>query len=314
MDTKKSIKDWKSYQEQLDILKSRGMIIDDEPKAIKYLQNINYYRLSGYWYDFLTKDRKRFNPNTKFTDAKELYVFDKKLRLLVLDAIETIEISLRANFAYIMGEINPIAYKSKKVFNLEKDVNNKYPNWKMNRFEGFKQKLEDYKRQKEDKREVFINHHIKQNKEIPIWVALEVYTLGNISKIYEIINSDIATNIARVYDIETPTTFERILTSITIIRNICSHHGRLWNRSFTFNIKGSDNLIDKNLYYGKNNLFFFILIIDFLLKKILPNSSWLNKFFECVDKCLDDTSTNISKKFIYHKMGIKLGATRQLFK
>ena len=80
MDTKKNIKKWKSYQEQVEILKNRGMAINDESKAIKYLQNINYYRLSGYSYIFRYKDdegKHRFKENTHFTDIKELYVFDK---------------------------------------------------------------------------------------------------------------------------------------------------------------------------------------------------------------------------------------------
>ena len=69
---KQSIKSWTSYQEQVEILKNRGMAINDESKAIKYLQNINYYRLSGYSYIFRYMDdnnNRRFRENTHFTDV-----------------------------------------------------------------------------------------------------------------------------------------------------------------------------------------------------------------------------------------------------
>lgn len=313
MDTKKSIKDWKSYQEQLDILKSRGMIIDDEPKAIKYLQNINYYRLSGYWYDFLTKDRNRFNPNTKFTDAKELYVFDKKLRLLVLDAIETIEISLKANFAYILGKYDSLAYLNDDFFDLSIDKKNtKNPNWRLNKFTKLKKTIE--KNIEDNHKEDFIKHHLDNYSGIPIWVALEVCTFGNLSVMFSLLKSKYAKEIAQIYNIKNPLLFSRLIFSITIIRNICSHHGRLWNRRLGHSIKDSHTIIDNEIFYGNRNFFFFALAINYLLKEVLPNTSWLKTLDSTINKCLEDTSANISKRFLYKNMGIRLGATRQLFK
>lgn len=111
-------KPWQSYEEQLDLLISRGLVVTDRAKALEYLRRIGYYRLSGYWFPFrelseplilldehgrkpAKKQRKEtrialddFRPGATFEDAVRLYVFDKKLRLLAMDALERIEIAL----------------------------------------------------------------------------------------------------------------------------------------------------------------------------------------------------------------------------
>lgn len=111
-------KPWKSYEDQLDQLIQRGLIVTDRAKALHYLERIGYYRLSGYWFPFRERsgiccplsatDGKKFKrgktnrlaldefkTDASFQNAVELYVFDKKLRLLVMDALERIEIGLR---------------------------------------------------------------------------------------------------------------------------------------------------------------------------------------------------------------------------
>ena len=306
MNTKKSIKDWKSYQEQLDILKSRGMIIDDEPKAIKYLQNINYYRLSGYSFIFRNIDddgNHRFKENTHFTDIKELYVFDKRLRMLVLDAIETIEISLKANFAYILGKYDSLAHLNESFFDLSIDKKNtKEPNWRRNKFSKLKKTIE--KNIEDNYKEDFIKHHIDNYKGIPIWVALEVCTFGNLSVMFSLLKSRYAKEIAQIYNIKNPLLFSRLIFSTTILRNICSHHGRLWNKRFGHSIKDSHTIMDNKLFYGNRNFFFFALAINYLLKQVLPKTKWLGLLDNAINKCLEDTSASISKEFIYKNMGI----------
>ncbi len=114
---------WKSYDEQLEILKSRGLQIDDEKNALGYLRSIGYYRLSGYFYSFRQFDPQnpnsrldRFITDTRFGDVKSLYMFDKKLRQLALDALERIEVALRVNIAHTLGQYDPLSYKDNKYF------------------------------------------------------------------------------------------------------------------------------------------------------------------------------------------------------
>lgn len=112
---------WKPFPEQLELLKSRGMVVTDEAAALDYLQRVGYYRLSAYWYPFrkfevvqdnntgklATKALDGFQPGTQFVDAVHLYLFDKKLRLHLADALERIEISLRVDLSYLLGKRSP---------------------------------------------------------------------------------------------------------------------------------------------------------------------------------------------------------------
>lgn len=106
-------KPWTSYADQLQILQQRGMQVSDTAKALEYLERIGYYRLSGYWHVMRQWQRDaagqrvvldQFKPGTQFQDVVALYVFDKRLRLLVLDALERIEIALRVDLSYRLGQ------------------------------------------------------------------------------------------------------------------------------------------------------------------------------------------------------------------
>ncbi|MFA1626344.1 Abi family protein [Rhizobium mongolense] len=129
---------WKSYKDQLDILISRGLQVDDEDKALEYLEKIGYYRLSGYWYPFreqtgpfirltdkFRKPKKlkvetlrldRFLNHASFQNAVDLYVFDKKLRLIALDALERIEVALRVDVSHTLGKADKFAYLRPDLF------------------------------------------------------------------------------------------------------------------------------------------------------------------------------------------------------
>ena len=91
-----------SITDQLALLRRRGMVIDDEASARHYLQHISYYRLRAYWLTYETPAAAgdhAFRPGTRFEDVLALYVFDRQLRLLVMDAIERVEVALRAGWA-----------------------------------------------------------------------------------------------------------------------------------------------------------------------------------------------------------------------
>lgn len=89
-----------TYQQQIEQLKGRGLIIDNEQKAIHLLENISYYRLSGYWFPLLADKKAHiFKPGTKLQTAFSLYCFDRELRQLVLAELEKIEVAVRAKFA-----------------------------------------------------------------------------------------------------------------------------------------------------------------------------------------------------------------------
>jgi abortive infection bacteriophage resistance protein len=109
-------KKWKSFESQLALLKERGLEVEAKAAALDYLERIGYYRLSGYFYPFreleiqlvdgkLKHNRKdQFIAESRFEDVAKLYVFDKRLRLLALDALERIELAVRVDVAYLLGK------------------------------------------------------------------------------------------------------------------------------------------------------------------------------------------------------------------
>ena len=90
-----------TYEQQIQLLEQRGMLVPDKPSAQHYLSHINYYRLGAYWLPFeADHDNHSFQKGTNFDQVLDLYVFDRELRLLVMDAIERIEVSIRTQWAY----------------------------------------------------------------------------------------------------------------------------------------------------------------------------------------------------------------------
>jgi hypothetical protein len=105
-------KPYLAIADQLALIKGRGMIVSDDALAQAYLNKIGYYRLSGYWYPYRKSSQvggktvveDNFRDTTKFAEIVDLYVFDKKLRLLMLDIIERVEIALRVQITLQLGQ------------------------------------------------------------------------------------------------------------------------------------------------------------------------------------------------------------------
>ena len=128
-------KPFKTYSQLVELLRSRGMEIADGERAERKLSQIGYYRLSGFWYscrellidgsakpvldERTRKPRRldRFMPGTSFEGILELYAFDKKLRLSVLDAIDRIEVHLRTVIAHELGRLDPVAHEQASFIN-----------------------------------------------------------------------------------------------------------------------------------------------------------------------------------------------------
>ena len=108
----------RTIQEQIDLLKSRGMVFQDESKAPHYLKNISYYRLKGYWWEMQSdKINHRFHTNSLFEHVIDLYNFDRHLRLLIFDAIERIEVALRTKLIFHLSiSYGPLWYLNHSIF------------------------------------------------------------------------------------------------------------------------------------------------------------------------------------------------------
>ncbi|MHD0616867.1 Abi family protein [Morganella morganii] len=276
----------KEYAEQLHLLLSRGMKIADHDRAIRKLMQVGYYRLSGFWYisriivtgdDGLSYRTDNFLPGTTFESSYDLYLFDKKLRLLMLDALERIEIHVRSVIAHEIGKIDPLAYQKKSFINpvFLSETDNTFIKW---------QKKLDKKI--EDSRDECITWHIKKNKEIPFWVAVETWDFGQMSKYYAMLKGVYQDKIINRFGIDNKKTFEIWLRSLNLLRNRCAHHSRIWNRKYTplatipsidyFNLLSLGKL-EKDRLYG------LICIIWYLVKRIGPSSNWLRQVADLID-------------------------------
>lgn len=214
------IKKATTYDEQLQILQSRGTSVSDEAFCKDKLAAINYYRLTAYFLPFRQPDGT-YDQGTSFYVVYRLYEFDRKLRSILFSAVEEIEIYLRAKFSYFHAhKYGPLGYMDAENFS------NKHEPDKF---------LESFDREvKNNSRVLFVRHHIdKYGGQFPIWVAVELFTMGMISRFYADLKTPDQKELARTLYGTSPRNMVSWLRCVTDLRNICAHYGRLYYRVFS---------------------------------------------------------------------------------
>lgn len=257
--------------QQLALLRKRGMHIQDAAQALHELSHISYYRLRAYWLPYEKSDaaveQHQFKNGTHFTAVLSLYEFDRHLRLYILDAIERIEISLRSHFSQMLSlKYGPQAHEMAQLFR-------DHYTWQSSLHELEK----EYKRSKE----TFAQHHrlnYPQLRTPPLWVSCELMTLGHLSRwLQNLKHPKDRQAIASAYALD-----EKIWVSfmhhLTVVRNHCAHHGRVWNRKLSLKMpiptkKPKDlhlnfNVIQDRLIYNT------LTMLAFLVRQINPSSTW----------------------------------------
>lgn len=301
-------KPWKSFEEQLALLRSRGLLVDNEPAALDYLDRIGYYRLSGYWYSFreleITQDSKgkqnfyrkdNFLDGGHFEDAVKIYVFDKKLRLLALDALERIELSVRVDIAHLLGEQDIHAHENAQLFHghFSKQLIKKGGNAGRTQHQIW---LERYGHMVvRARREPFVHHYNKKYGRLPIWVAIEIWDFGLMSKLYAGMKAKDQFDIAQKYGAVDGKAFAGWLRSLNFIRNVSAHHSRLWN----INVLERAVLVQDDAYWQQlNNArpFYYFCLMQKLIAVICPNSSWGSRFYELLGEFPDVGCNAVSLK------------------
>lgn len=292
-------KPWKSYADQLDQLMARGMLVTDRALALDYLERIGYYRLSGYW--FACRERSgplclldaqgrrpgkvrverialdSFRAGTTFQNAVDLYVFDKKLRLLVMDALERIEVALRVDVSHTLGKLDRFAYLKPELFHhdfstrLDKDSGvSRHHDW-------LGKHAQVIGRSKEE----FVRHNrSKYGLPLAIWVACEVWDFGTLSTLFSGMREAEQDAIAGQYGVGNGRIFSSWLRSLNYLRNVCAHHSRLWNR----NIVDQPKLPSVSELswvapfevdaHARARCFLLLKITRHLLGVVNPRSSW----------------------------------------
>ncbi|MCC5926970.1 MAG: Abi family protein [Bacteroidetes bacterium] len=257
-----------TIDEQVKLLQSRGMA-GDPTRIGRRLKVVNYYRLSGYWYPFRNPDNS-FAPGTNIEEVWKRYMFDRKLRLLVMDAIERIEVAVRTQIAYHQSsQFGPFGYIEQ-------------PNALPTKVKPDRTELLEWIRKDVTRsRESFMNHFQKKygsdHPFPPIWIATEVLSFGTVVALYRRSPKWLQKNIAKEFDVPS-VAFQSWLLTLNTIRNYCAHHSRLYNRVFTLKpeIPPKHSVPDWHSPFVISNdrVFAILSICRYLMQRIAPNSQW----------------------------------------
>ncbi|MGC4367697.1 Abi family protein [Hydrogenophaga sp. R2] len=255
-----------THAQQVALLQQRGMVVDDPAAAEFHLQHLNYYRLGAYWLPFEADHATHsFRPGTRFADVLNLYVFDRELRLLVLDAIERVEVSVRSQWACQM------AHRHGPHAHLDAALAFNSHHWQTNL-----NKLTD---EVDRSDEVFIKHLKATYSEAlpPVWAVCEVMSLGLLSRWYSNLRPmHTRSAIAAAYGVDQKV-LESWLHHLSLVRNTCAHHSRLWNRDFTVTPKLPHSKpagLAAQCQAGSRKLYNALVILLHCMDVIAPQNHW----------------------------------------
>lgn len=275
-------KPWRSVEDQVSLLTSRGMAVGSVEDATRWLSVVGYYRLSGYWYPYRIwqKDAPRldqFYPDATFERVTALYVFDRRLKLLVIDALERIEIAMRVKVGYTLGRRSPFAHEEARHLDASFAASGKFARWH-ERVEG----------ERTRSREDFVNHfNTKYDGRLPVWAVTEILDFGSLSVLYSGLKGADRDAVASEFGVRDAAglgnggALAAWFKQLNIVRNIVAHHSRLWNRNIGQRpsvrlLRPIDELRplkDAEL----DRLFGPLTIIAFLLEQVSPGNDWTSR-------------------------------------
>lgn len=267
-------KPYSSLEQIVQILKSRGMLIGDEHKVENYLLNIGYHRLSAYIYPFYKSPKSdlALKKGTTFEQVLTLYRFDKKLRILLFNEIEKIEVAIRSVLANIgCQELNDRYWITKPAYFAH-----------VNKFNQTLAIIEkEVLSSKEDYIEDFRHNYVDNYP--PAWMITEVLSFGNLNYIYSnIASNQLMKRIAGYFGLK-PLVFISWLTMLANLRNMCCHHARIWNRDFVLNPaeprKTTNAWIDASKV-DKKRIYYRLCIIRYFLSSISPDNNFNEKVID----------------------------------
>jgi len=263
------------------LLQQRGLTINNPAETSYSLQHIGYYRLAGYWQIF-QNDRvlHTFVPGTTSEQIIELYNFDRELRLLLLDAIERIEISFRSVMVNEMSVNYGPTWFSEPTLAFNEDTMDTIIDIINNELD----------RSNED----FIKHHDRKygkEEHPPAWKIVQVLSFGTLSKIYGNIDKGVPEkkNIAKIYGLPADEWLHSWMQVISVLRNYCAHHSRVCYRVFSFppkemrrpklpwikNMPPAGGQLSQHLYYQ-------LCAVRYLLHTACPNNQFNDRLKQLI--------------------------------
>ena len=274
-----------TIDQQIAKLENRGLEFDDKTSAANYLSNISYYRLRAYTYPFQDNDdpendHRFIRKGISFNDIIDLYCFDRRLRALVFNALEKIEVAARTKIIYTYSiasndshwYVDDAHYEEECKFDiLEKEMG------------------DDIDRSNEDS----IKHYDQKYSQPdfpPSWMGLEVVSFGTLSKLYEALKkSDSKKEIAYQFGLCDVKIMENWFHALSNLRNCCAHHSRIWNRRFMVHIKMPYNtkrsFMDRESLRNikQNKIFALLSAIKYISDIISPGNSFKTNLIQIIE-------------------------------
>ena len=256
-----SQKSFKTIEEQLEILSSRGLKIEDKDMVKTFLLHNNYYRVSGY--SLTLRKNDVFFKSVTFQNIIDIYNFDNEFRHIILQYIEKIEVSIKSIYAYEFSRAyGPLGYLDSNLFSNKK----KYAEIINKANSQLTQRLNH---------EAFLKHYVNElSQDLPLWAYVDLLTISDISFLYSISDNKVKDAIAHNFNLYSNKGSEILgnyMHSMTIIRNLCAHGSRLYNRLFerkpSLNKSEKALLIIKNDQIDNSRFYGFFLIMRRLLTK-----------------------------------------------
>lgn len=283
-----------TIDQHLDTLRQRGLAIPDEGRARHYLGNISYYRLSAYTRPFYRPGQTDhvFLTGTSFDDILQLYMFDRELRLLLLDAIERLEVALRTQLANTLAEHHgPHCYLNAKLFDTRYDHG-----W-----------LIDKLHRQADARgvEVFLAHYRSKYTaapaQPPIWMAVELLTFKEVSTLFAHLRQARDTQRIEAHFGWKFPLLKSWFRSLSDLRNICAHHARVWNREFGSRpemprkippqwpavpeaIATGTQAHSAQTVNSRRRIYLQLVVIEALMQTVCPESCWAQRLGALLDR------------------------------
>ncbi len=278
-------KPFKTYKEQIEILKSRGLIIPNEQLAIRFLETENYYNvINGYKNEFLVEDTDFFVQGSSFEHIQALYSFDKAFRHGILSTLLDIENMLKSIISYEFAKkYGATAYLDVSSFNT---YDNNTQQCAQDLIDDINAKIA-YLQSNSDHSNDNIRHYLTVHGEIPIWVLFSHITLGDLSKFYRCLTpnlkKEICDHIVSIYGNRFTSkdlyAFFRILNNV---RNLCAHNLRIYNYKTQYRISHKNEFV-KNLtsQFGANLVYNNIISIVIIMYHLCTREKlkvFLNSF------------------------------------
>jgi abortive infection bacteriophage resistance protein len=254
------------YPDILAMLKERGLVINNDDKAIDCLRVISYFRLANYFHPMeADKVNHIFKSNSHFENAVDLYEFDRELRGLIFSAIQAVEIALRSKMIHhISLSYGSFWFTDASLFR------------NIDIFNGC---LQHIRQEVERSREDFIVDHYDRYTEPdlpPVWKTLEVTTFGTLSKLFgNFKDNAIKKRIAREFNLPQHVILESWIKCAVVMRNFLAHHSRVWNRSFPIIPLTSARLHGRWITHhaeNPNKLYIHLCYLKYMLDSIKPDN------------------------------------------